>query len=65
MNDAVFTIVIIDGDLCDLNELGTSVVRFDGLTRAEAHDLAEKSMAQGFCVAAWIAPREDAGCGQA
>ncbi len=61
IDSAAYSIVIIDGDLCDFNDLGTSVIRFDGLTRDEAVELAERSMAQGYCVATWIKWEEVAG----
>ena len=64
MNDELFTLLVIDGEVVDINNSSTSVVRFDGLTRAEALDLTERSMKQGYCVAGWIEPEGDAECGK-
>lgn len=54
MDDRV-TILVIDGDLADLSDPCTSVLRYCALTRDEAVDLAVRSMRQGYAVAAWMA----------
>ena len=65
MDDLTYTLLLIDGELGAVNDPYTSVLRFEGLTKTEALDLAERSMMQGYCVASWIEPEGDAECGEA
>lgn len=49
-----YTLLVFDGELTDVCELDTNLLRYDNLTRDAALDLAEKSLKQGYTVCAWM-----------
>ena len=54
MDDLLFTVFIIDGNIADFAEPYTSVVRFTDQTQSEALDIAQRSLLEGYTVAAFV-----------
>lgn len=53
MNE-LYDLLIVDGEIAEINEPGVSVVRFDGLDRTAAMELADRSLQQGYAVCCWL-----------
>ena len=53
MNE-LYDVLIVDGEVAEISEPGVSVVRFDGLDRTAALDLANRSLQQGYAVCVWL-----------
>ena len=60
MDEHKFTLFVTDGNLFEYDAY-SSVIRYSDLTRAEALDLAERSMFEGYTVATFL---QGDGCGE-
>lgn len=65
MNEELYTLLIVDGNINDVNCRETSVIRFNHLDRDAVFDLAELSMLSGYSVALWLEDVGGTGCGEA
>lgn len=53
MDGFQYTVIVVDGEVSDMNDPFTNTVRYDGLTWEESVELARLSFAQGFEIVVW------------
>lgn len=53
MGQEHFTVIVVDGEACEIGDYDTQSVRYDGLTWDESVQLAQLSFGQGFEVIVW------------
>ncbi len=65
-----FVVLVVRGDIFEINDPSTDVIGYRDLSHAEAVDLAEKSVMRGYTVCVWMqddgeGDGEETECGKA
>lgn len=56
-----FSIFVLDGEVSDFSDIDTPYLRYEGLSWADAVELARLSFTQGFTVCIWQLSDGDSG----